>query len=130
MTGNPLTHSAPTPPGLSSVLDRNIQRMRERRAAEESEAALSERISDRITRFAGSMTFVVIHALLYGGWIAINHRETCVLRSVTVWEVGTGRWLVVVAQQPLVDLDIGCVRWSLVLCDNPWVRHAYADWPA
>jgi uncharacterized membrane protein len=46
--------------------------MRERRAAEESEAALSERISDRVTRFAGSMTFVVIHALLYGSWIAIN----------------------------------------------------------
>ena len=136
------------------------------------------------------------------GWIAINHRETCVMRSVTAWGVdsehearrllplremrrgsgdgclalgpvgdigvvespeatyvdsaaagsdlwctrviddpegahelvgdrepiGDGRWLVVVAEQPLVDLDIGCVRWTVVLCGNPWLRHAWADW--
>lgn len=72
MTSKPLTHAAPAPPGLSSVLDRNIERMRERRAEEDSKAAWSERVSDRITRFAGSMTFVAIHALVYGAWIAIN----------------------------------------------------------
>ena len=27
------------------------------------------------------------------------------------------------------SVDIGCVRWSVVLCGNPWVRHAYADPP-
>jgi len=47
-------------------------RMQEQRQREERKASLSERISDRITRFAGSMTFVVIHALAYGTWIAIN----------------------------------------------------------
>lgn len=72
MTSSSLTHSAPTPPGLSSVLDRNIQRMRERREQEESRARVSERISDSITKFAGSMTFVGIHALAYGAWIAVN----------------------------------------------------------
>ncbi len=72
MTIGPLTRPAPTPPGMTSVLDRNIRRMRERRAQEEARASMSERISDRITGFAGSMTFVAIHAVAYGAWIAIN----------------------------------------------------------
>lgn len=72
MTTSTLTHPAPTPPGLTSVLDRNIIRMQERRAREERQATLSERMSDAITRFAGSMTFVIIHAVAYGAWIAVN----------------------------------------------------------
>lgn len=67
-----LTHQSPTPPGLSSVLSRNMQRMQERRAQEEARATLSQRMSDAITSFAGSMTFVIIHALAYGTWIGIN----------------------------------------------------------
>ena len=67
-----LTHPAPKPSGLTSVLDRNIARMQERRSQEAHNATLSERVSDRITRFAGSMTFVVIHAVAYGAWIAVN----------------------------------------------------------
>jgi uncharacterized membrane protein len=72
MTDGTLTHSTPTPPGLTSVLDRNITRMQERRAQEERQATLSERMSDSITGFAGSMTFVIIHAVAYGTWIAVN----------------------------------------------------------
>lgn len=67
-----LTHPAPQPPVLSSVLARNMGRMEERRAREAAEASLSEKISDRITRFAGSMTFVAVHAVAYGLWLAIN----------------------------------------------------------
>jgi hypothetical protein len=72
MTGAPLTHPTTIPPGMSSVLDRNMQKMRERREKEERRAKLSERISDRVTAFAGSMTFVGIQALAYGAWIAAN----------------------------------------------------------
>jgi uncharacterized membrane protein len=72
MARSPLVHPAPVPPGLSSVLDGNIQRMRERRDQDQSRAKRSDRISDAITRFAGSMTFVGIHALAYGTWIAAN----------------------------------------------------------
>lgn len=72
MASSTLTHPAPAPPGLTSVLDRNIIRMQERRAQEERQATLSERMSDAITRFAGSMTFVIIHAIAYGAWIAVN----------------------------------------------------------
>ena len=72
MNDGSLTHPAPKPSGLTSVLDRNIARMQERRTQQERNATLSERASDRITRFAGSMTFVVIHAVAYGAWIAVN----------------------------------------------------------
>jgi uncharacterized membrane protein len=72
MTSSTLTHPTPTPPGLTSVLDRNIVRMQEHRAREERQATLSERVSDAITHFAGSMTFVIIHAVAYGAWIAVN----------------------------------------------------------
>jgi uncharacterized membrane protein len=67
-----ITHQVPSPPGLGSVLSRNMARMQERRRLEEANASLSERVSDAITRFAGSMTFVVIHAIAYGTWLAIN----------------------------------------------------------
>lgn len=67
-----ITHPIPSPSGLGSVLTRNMARMQERRGREEANANLSERVSDSITRFAGSMTFVIIHAIAYGTWIAIN----------------------------------------------------------
>ena len=67
-----LTHPAPKPPGLGSVLARNMARMEERRAREAAQASLSEKISDRVTRFAGSMTFVAVHAVVYGLWLAAN----------------------------------------------------------
>ena len=72
MTDASLTHSPPTPAGLTSVLERNMRRMEVRRAEDERHATLSERVSDAITRFAGSMTFVIIHALAYGAWILVN----------------------------------------------------------
>lgn len=49
-----------------------MQRMQQRRAEEEANASVSERLSDAITTFAGSMTFVAIHAVAYGAWIAVN----------------------------------------------------------
>jgi uncharacterized membrane protein len=67
-----VTHAAPAPPGLGSVLGRNMARMEERRARQEAEASVSEKLSDRVTRFAGSMTFVAIHAVAYGLWLAAN----------------------------------------------------------
>lgn len=72
LTDAPLTHQPPVPPGLTSVLERNMKRMEDRRADDEQRATLSERVSDAVTHFAGSMTFVIIHALAYGAWIAAN----------------------------------------------------------
>ena len=66
------TRSPPHPPGLSSVLERNIQALAERRHRDEARATLADRIADRVTRFTGSMTFVVLHLLLFGFWIVAN----------------------------------------------------------
>ncbi len=62
----------PKPPGLSSVLARNIEKLEERRRREEAQASWQERIAEAITRFTGSMLFVYIHLVLFGGWIIWN----------------------------------------------------------
>jgi uncharacterized membrane protein len=66
------TIPSPKPPGLSSVLERNIQALHERRQQEEARAGVQERIADAITRFTGSMTFVYLHLAVFGFWIVAN----------------------------------------------------------
>lgn len=45
---------------------------------------------------------------------------------------GAGAWLLVVKGSPLVDEAIGCARWSVIFCDDPWGedRHAWGKPPA
>lgn len=63
-----------TPPGagMAPTLARNIEALRRRRDAARARASLSDRISDRVTGFAGSMAFVALHLAAYGTWIALN----------------------------------------------------------
>src|SRR4051812_32785063 len=64
---------APLPPaGLSSVLERNIQSLEDRRLREEADASAQECIADAITRFTGSMLFVYLHLAIFGFWIFAN----------------------------------------------------------
>src|SRR3954469_14580089 len=51
---------------------RNIDTLVAARRDDEQRRRLQDRISDAITGFTGSMRFVVIHALLFGGWIVWN----------------------------------------------------------
>src|SRR3569832_468813 len=44
----------------------------DKRREEEENRTVQERVSDSITRFTGSLKFVYIHALLFGGWIIWN----------------------------------------------------------
>ena len=66
------TKPSPKPPGLGTVLERNIQTLHERRTREEAEAGFQERLAHRITRFTGSMGFVYLHLAVFGVWILIN----------------------------------------------------------
>ena len=66
------TTPPPQPPGLSSVLARNIQTLNERRRQEEAEATIQERTAEAITRFTGSMPFVYLHLAFFGFWIVAN----------------------------------------------------------
>src|SRR5437764_374709 len=57
---------------LNSALKRNIETLRRRREEEEVRASADERLARAVTRFTGSMRFVYLHLVLYGGWIAAN----------------------------------------------------------
>ncbi|SFP83416.1 DUF1003 domain-containing protein [Sphingomonas rubra] len=64
--------TAPPPAGIDHTLQENIERLAERRRRTAAEAPLGGRLSDAITAFAGSMSFVAIHLTLFGGWIVVN----------------------------------------------------------
>ncbi len=67
------THSPqPDLAGMAGTLRENIAALTRRQSEDAANAAWSERLAETITRFTGSMTFVLLHLLLYGGWIAIN----------------------------------------------------------
>jgi uncharacterized membrane protein len=66
------TKPSPKPPGLGSVLERNIQALQERRMRDEAGASFQERLANRITRFTGSMGFVYLHLAAFGVWILVN----------------------------------------------------------
>lgn len=57
---------------LNSALRRNIDALRERRRQAAENRSLPDRLADRITGFTGSMTFVLVHLILYGFWIIAN----------------------------------------------------------
>lgn len=59
-------------PDMGAVMRRNVALMRERREAAAQAAPLSHRVAQRITDFAGSMTFVLIHLFFFGAWIGVN----------------------------------------------------------
>ena len=62
----------PQPPGMTPVLERNIRSLQERRERERRESPLADRIADAVTAFAGSMTFVVVHMVVFGFWALVN----------------------------------------------------------
>ena len=65
-----LTAEPVTP--LARVVERNIEALRARRLADERARSRQEKVADRVSRFTGSMTFVYIHLVLFGAWIAWN----------------------------------------------------------
>ena len=67
-----MTDPDPSPPGLGGTLKANIADLARRHADERRTAPMPTRIAERITAFAGSMTFVALHLVLYGAWIVAN----------------------------------------------------------
>lgn len=57
---------------MNAVMQRNIRAVLEKRRAEDQKRAVDVRVADKITRFTGSMLFVYIHLVLFGGWIIWN----------------------------------------------------------
>lgn len=60
------------PGALATIVGRNIRALLEVRQEHERRRGLQERMADTITRFAGSMAFVYLHLVLFGGWLLVN----------------------------------------------------------
>ena len=72
MESNPAETRSRTQPGLTPVLERNIRSLDLRRAREQAQATLEERIAQAITDFSGSMKFVYLHIAIFGFWVIAN----------------------------------------------------------
>jgi uncharacterized membrane protein len=57
---------------MNGTLRDNIAALTRHQREDAERASFSERLAEAITRFTGSMTFVLLHLVLYGSWIAIN----------------------------------------------------------
>lgn len=57
--------------GMKEQLTSNIMRLVERRRQEDAKASPSERVAARITKVAGSMSFIVLHVVFYGGLLLV-----------------------------------------------------------
>jgi uncharacterized membrane protein len=66
------TAPPPRKDSLSSALTRNIATLKARRDAEERARGPSTRFADAVTRFAGSMVCVYVHAVIVAVWVTIN----------------------------------------------------------
>lgn len=56
----------------SEIIRRNISAVIEMQRKESEAHTFQDKLADAITRFAGSMAFVYIHAIWFGTWILLN----------------------------------------------------------
>ncbi len=68
---------------LHRLVSRNVRTLLEARAAEERRKTRADRIADAITGFTGSMSFVLVHAVLFGGWLILN---TGIVPFIEPWD--------------------------------------------
>ena len=57
---------------IDGVMRRNIHALLAVRRELDRRKTLQEKVADAITGFTGSMLFVYLHALLFGGWLVVN----------------------------------------------------------
>ncbi|GAB3770192.1 DUF1003 domain-containing protein [Spirosoma horti] len=57
---------------MAGIVERNIKALLVRRQQEKAGKKMADKLADTVTAFAGSLPFVWIHMLLFGGWIAWN----------------------------------------------------------
>ena len=57
---------------MAGIVERNIKALLARRQQEKAGKNMSDKLADAVTAFAGSLRFVWIHVLLFGGWIVWN----------------------------------------------------------
>lgn len=60
------------PAGMNRTLRDNIEAFEQRRRESDANAGAGEKFSRGVTRCAGSMAFVIIHAIAFALWVTIN----------------------------------------------------------
>jgi len=60
------------PSDMARIVERNIKALLTRRQREQADRTPSDKLADAVTDFAGSLPFVWIHLLVFGGWIFWN----------------------------------------------------------
>ncbi len=64
-------HSS-TPGSVDDLTRRNIETVRKLEEAAREQRTPTDRVAEVIARFCGSMTFVWVHVIWFGGWIFLN----------------------------------------------------------
>jgi len=67
-----LTEYTTSTGSVEQLTQRNIEVVRKLEAAANEERTTSDRVARMIARFCGSMTFVWVHVIGFGGWITLN----------------------------------------------------------
>jgi uncharacterized membrane protein len=60
------------PSVFGGIVERNIEALLQRRRQADRDAGFDARLAGAVTRFTGSMHFVYLHVLIFGGWILWN----------------------------------------------------------
>jgi uncharacterized membrane protein len=68
-TFSPMEASPPTPESLAALTQRNIELIAQLEATAAARRSSSDRVADAITHFCGSMSFIYMHVVWFGGWI-------------------------------------------------------------
>lgn len=74
------------PPGeatLAGVMQENIRALVSIREQMAGERSVESRIAGAITAYVGTMVFVYLHVLLFGGWILLN---SGLIESIVPWD--------------------------------------------
>jgi uncharacterized membrane protein len=58
--------------GLAPVMERNINALLSRRQEAARQRRPQDKLADAVTRFTGSLTFVLLHVVIVAGWVAVN----------------------------------------------------------
>jgi uncharacterized membrane protein len=71
MTAGP-SHDYHQPQTVAELTHRNVQTIAQLEQATKEQRTRTDRIADRIADFCGSMHFVWVHIVWFGGWIVVN----------------------------------------------------------
>jgi len=62
----------PLGPSAEELTEQNVETITRLEEAARAQRTPTDRLAEKIARFCGSMTFVWVHVLWFGGWILVN----------------------------------------------------------